>query len=303
VPSGLFPENWIAANPQFNSALYFSNLGTSNYHSMQVQSTLRPTQGVSVQGTYVWSRALETMGSNYLGPTRYTNPTERHKDYTLNGNHVTHDFRSFGIFELPFGPGKLLLRNSSGWLARTVEGWQTSFIVNLSAGQPATVAAGRMLYENGVADVVGPFAEKASGKVQWDGAFGSYFDTNTFAKIADPQCGRVATELRPYCTLQAVTDAGSGQILLQNPLPGTRGTLGRQTMYLPGQWSFDAAMSKTVRIHESKSLQIRLDATNVFNHPTPNSPSFDLNSTNAFGFIQDKGNQRREFKGQLRFTF
>jgi hypothetical protein len=74
-------------------------------------------------------------------------------------------------------------------------------------------------------------------------------------------------------------------------------------MYLPGQWSFDAAMSKSVRISESKSVQVRLDATNVFNHPVPNSPSFDINSTNPFGYIQDKGNQRREFKGQLRFSF
>jgi hypothetical protein len=159
------------------------------------------------------------------------------------------------------------------------------------------------LYANGVADVVGAFAEKASGQVEWSGNFGSYFASNAFAKVTDPQCGGVASVLRPYCTLQALTDAQSGQILLQNPLPGKRGTLGRQTMYLPGQWSFDAAMSKTVRITESKSVQIRLDATNIFNHPVPSSPSFDLNGTTPFGFIQDKGNQRREFKGQLRINF
>ena len=74
-------------------------------------------------------------------------------------------------------------------------------------------------------------------------------------------------------------------------------------MYLPGQWSFDGAMSKRLRISESKSFQIRVDATNVMNHPVPNNPSLDINSTNPFGFIQDKGNQRREFKGMLRFDF
>ena len=114
----------------------------------------------------------------------------------------------------------------------------------------------------------------------------------------------MAADLKQYCTLQAVTDAKTGQIVLQNPQPGKRGTLGRQTMSRPGQWSFDSAMGKTVRITESKSLQIRLDATNIFNHPLPNDPSLIINSTaNPFGSIQDKGTQHRQFKGQIRFSF
>src|SRR5439155_22593829 len=66
VPAGLFPENWISANPQFNNANFYTNSGKSNYHSLQLQSTLRPTQALSFQGTYIWSRSLETLltGSN-----------------------------------------------------------------------------------------------------------------------------------------------------------------------------------------------------------------------------------------------
>jgi hypothetical protein len=295
VPAGLFPANWISANPQLNQANYYTNSGKSNYHSMQVQSTLRPAQGLSLQGTYVWSRALE------VSPTGFTNPTDREKDYRLNANHVTHDFRSFGVVDMPFGPGKLLFRNSSGLVARLIEGWQTSFIVNLSAGQPTSIEAADMLYDNGVADVVGPFSLN-KGAVDWDGDYGNYFGT-TFGKVADPQCGLLASSLKPYCSLQAVTDAKTGQILLQNPQPGQRGSIGQRTMYLPGQWSFDAALSKSVRISETKSVQIRLDATNVLNHPVANSPTLDINSNDPFGFIQAKGNQRREFKGMVRLTF
>jgi hypothetical protein len=323
VPAGMFPENWIVANPQLNNANFYTNSGKSNYHSLQVQSTVRAMQGLTFQGTYVWSRALEVP----ITANGYTNPAERDKDYSLNLNHVTHDFRSFGIYDLPFGPGKLFFRDSSGWPARLIEGWQTSFIVNLSSGSPASIGATYAssgtayptgLYANSVPDVVGPFSLK-SGKVNWNGDFGNYFAPNTFAKAADPQCAAVATELRPYCTLQAVTDAKTGQILLQNPKPGKRGTLGRQTLYLPGQWSFDAALSKRVRITESKSLQFRLDATNVLNHPVPylalgnnNNPpaGLNINSDVPFGFIQDKGTQAvqgsekfREFKAQLRFDF
>src|SRR5205823_6315763 len=120
-----------------------------------------------------------------------------------------------------------------------------------------------MLYAGGVPDVVGSFSSKGFGKVQWNGDFGNFFG-NQFSKVTDPQCNSIADSLKAFCTLQAVTDAKTGEILLQNPQPGRRGTLGRQTMELPGTWNFDAAMSKTIRVRESKSLVIRMDATNVF---------------------------------------
>ena len=308
VRAGLFPSNWISANPQFNAATYYTNSGSSNYHSMQVQATMRPTAGLNFQGTYIWSRSLETplVGSNLasglLTAPVFTNPAERNKDYALSPNHVTHDFRSNGTFELPIGPGKLLLRNSSGWKARLGEGWATSFIINLSTGQPMSVSAANMLYAGGVPDVVGPFPSKGFGQVQWNGNYGNFFG-DRFISVPDPQCNGIADSLKSLCTLKAVADAKTGQILLQNPQPGKRGTLGRQTMELPGSWAFDAAMSKTVRIAESKSLVIRVDSTNVFNHPVPNNPVLNINNTTPFGFIQDKGNQIRQLKANLRFVF
>ena len=86
-------------------------------------------------------------------------------------------------------------------------------------------------------------------------------------------------------------------------------------MEMPGIWSFDAAMGKNVRISESKSVTIRMDATNVLNHPnvgncsttstTPPqcNPVLNINGTNPFGFIQTKGDQIRQFKGTVRFNF
>jgi hypothetical protein len=61
-------------------------------------------------------------------------------------------------------------------------------------------------------------------------------------------------------------------------------------------------MSKSFRITETKQIQLRFDATNVLNHPNPSTPEFNINE-NLFGTIEDKGNQRRSFQGQLRFTF
>ena len=50
MPAGLFPENWIVSNPQYANANLFSNNGSSNYHSLQVQTTLRPTQWPQLSG-------------------------------------------------------------------------------------------------------------------------------------------------------------------------------------------------------------------------------------------------------------
>jgi hypothetical protein len=302
VPGGLFPADWITANPQVSSATYYNNNGKSNYHSLQVQSTIRATQGLTFQGTYVWSRSLA------LSATTYTNPADRDPDYNLAPTHVTHDFRANGTYALPIGPNGLLFRNTSGWIARVIEGWQTSFIINMTSGIPANISAGNTLYGNGVPDIVGPFPVKSFGKVQWNGDSGNLFGSQ-FSAIADPQCGQIAAELRPYCTLQALTDAKSGQILLQNPVPGRRGTLGQKTMELPGTWAYDGALTKTMRLTESKRLQLRVDATNVLNHPNiptvgqTGTPNLALVSTTPFGSIQAKGTQHRMFKAMLRLEF
>jgi len=311
VPAGLFPENWITANPQFNQANFFTNSGNSMYHSMQLQARMRAVHGMDFQGTYVWSRSLGVPNSGY------TNPAEREKDYSLLTTHRTHEFRGNGIFELPIGPNKQLFGKTSGWLAQVIGGWQTGIIVNLISGAPvnvsSTYAVGTTtystgLYANSVADVAGPF-ELRKGEVRWGEPGGSgqlvgnYFTSGAFTKVADPQCTALAADLRPYCTLQAVADAKTGQILLQNPAPGKRGSLGLRTMENPGQWDFDANIGKTFRITESKMLQVRVDATNILNHPDPSAPSFNLNTVNPFGYIQDKSNSRRQFQGQLRLSF
>jgi hypothetical protein len=162
------------------------------------------------------------------------------------------------------------------------------------------------------ADIVGPFNQE--GKVRFTGsgaAAGSFFDTSKFVAVRDPQCASVssAQNLQNACTLNAIADAGSGQILLQNPLPGTRGNLALNSLEGPGRWRFDASAAKRVRISETKSLTFRLDAINVLNHPEPNTATnsliMNINNPN-FGLITGanaKTNLRRQFQAQLRLDF
>src|SRR5262249_51785984 len=233
------------------------------------------THGMTMQGSYTWSRNNGLSGGSGLGNS-YTNPADRHADYTILGDTRKHEFRTNGSYDLPIGPNKLLFAKSSGIVGRILEGWKAGWIVNLISGAPANIAAQSMLYASGTPDVVGPFDAKAVG-VQWgsgaNATSANYFAPGAYQSVKDPQCAAVtaAQGLNTFCTLNAIMDTRINQVVLQNPLPGNRGTLGQRALYLPGTWRFDANMRKVITMAESRTLEFRIDASDIFNHPEPNT--------------------------------
>jgi hypothetical protein len=322
--SGLFPENFIKTNPQLSSAVLENNLGHANYHSFQAQLNLRPVAGVSSQMTYTWSRNLgfnPGEGANGAGAAM-TDPTDRRPDYSLLSTNRSHVLVNYGTFALPIGPQKRLFGNSHGVAARLIENWQTSWVLNVSSGAPLNIAAANMLYANGVPDIVGGFDRKKLSYAWANGAAsGNYFsDANNqplYSVTKDPQCtnpGIVAPSLASLCTLNALKLTSSGQVVMQNPLPGHRGTLGLNPVYGLGTWRADLAAEKRVKLAETKSLTVRLDATNVFNHPIPalsggffaatgGAPNLDTtNSGVPFGAFNNKvGNRTFQLKARVDF--
>ena len=281
---------------------------------------MRPTNGITWQSTYTWSKNLGINAILGALSSSFTNPTDRHKDYALMPDSRTHDFRTNGTFALPIGPGQLFLRNSSGTLARIVEGWQASWIVNANTGAPFNITAQNMLYNNGTPDIVGPFDPKSAKAEFTGGPTGSYFSRDMIKQVPDPQCASVtpAQNLRNACTLTAIADVKTGQILLQNPLPGTRGTLGQGVLIGPARWRFDASLGKSITIAEGKTLQFRMDAQNLLNHPEPQTATsnilfpppasllnLDINNPNfgLFTGTNAKTTAHREFQAQLRLSF
>ena len=165
-----------------------------------------------------------------------------------------------------------------------------------------------MLYNNGTPDIVSPFDIKG-GNVQFlGGPSGSYFGPSDFKLVRDPQCAALAASLQSSCTLNAIADVKTGQIVLQNPKPGTRGTLGQRVVEGPGRWRFDTSMGKSFKLTESKNLQFRVDARNVFNHPEPNPAALILNMNDAnFGLFTGTNAKSetsfRELQASLRLNF
>ena len=307
-PNGA-PDNFIIANPQFGNLNIVTNSNSSNYHSLQTQFTLRPTHGLSYQSTFTWSRMLgsPTAVNQGNGSVSYYSMDRRSEDYGLQFQHRKFDFRSNGMFVLPFGPNKLILGNSSGWVARAIEDWQLSTIFNMSSGMPNTIAGRSMLYESvnssnfgfppanlGPVDLspagaaaFGNFAH-GIGEVYWGkgAATGTYFNDIQFVRVPDPQCQSVTTKvsgagqtLQGRCNTQlsalaVVAPDGTQTLVFQNSQPGTRGNLGTNTIEGPGMWTLDGSMSKSFQLDERRRIQLRFDATNILNHATPCSPGF-----------------------------
>jgi hypothetical protein len=307
-----FPVNFIKASPQFNSAFLNSNQGYSNYHSFQGQVTLRPRAGLNFQSTYTWSKNLGMTGNTP------TDPTNLSADYTLLPSNRTHNWVTYGGWELPFGPGKLIGGKTTGWLARVSEGWQTSWITSVASGTPLSITANNMLYSNGVPDAVNGGIDFGSVGVYWpDGASSGNYFSNRYTTAVDPVCSSsaVAASIQSFCTLNGVKDVASGNFVLVHPAPGKQGNLGLNRLTNVMRWNVDMSVAKSVSVGEGRSVRIRMDATNIFNHPLasgtlgssgtrivfPTSPAVSINSGTFGAFTYKVGG--RTFQFMMRFDF
>jgi hypothetical protein len=286
-----FPVNFIKASPQFNTTTLYENQGYANYHSLQAMVTLRPTHGVSLQSTYTWSKNLGNSGG--LSP----DPRNLGTGYVLQGSDRRHNWVTYGTYDLPFGPGGSIGENTHGVLARIIGGWQAGWITSVVSGAPLSLTANCMLYANCTPDTVNGGIDPDSVGVSWpNGAqTGSLFsDRYTFTR--DPQCNSIDASLQSLCTLQAVVDSKTNKIVLQNPLPGKMGTLGFNTYSNQTRWNIDMSASKSVPINESMGFRLRVDITNMFNHPVasgvpgtagrvqvPTAPSMSINGAAPIG--------------------
>ncbi len=194
-----------------------------------------------------------------------------------------------------------------------------SWIVNVNSGSPISIGtfstgAGRhSIFANGTPDVVGPFDIKGKVAFPAGSSSGSYFMDGNLAQLTDPQCANVTTSktLEPHVRSCGRGFKNTNQILLQNPAPGVRGTLGFSSLQGPGRWRFDASAAKSVSLARGKPCQFRMDITNVFNHPEPNvstalnSAMMNINAAN-FGVISGasaKTSLHRQLQAQLKFEF
>ncbi len=282
------PENFIVANPQVVGANFTGNFANSNYHSLQVDLNKRFSKGYMVESNFTWSKALgEEEGSGQEMLDSYRNGRDRHQDKRVLSFSRKFVMRNSGTVELPFGPGKLLLPGSRGILARIVERWQISPIINISSGAPFGITSSvNSINTFGDNSPVLVGALPSSGKVTrvTDGVV--YFPDLKVTPDPAVRSLTTAQALNTRSTLQAIADS-SGKIILVNPAPGVLGNLAPLYAVGPPSWRFDVNLVKRVKIGERREFEFRLDAIDVLNSPqfgNPAAADSDINSQ-TFGRI------------------
>ncbi len=101
------PANFVVANPQYLSSYFVGNFANSSYHSLVIQVDRQLSHGLTLQGSYVWSKLLgEDEGDGSTLQSSYRTLRNFGLDKHLLSYDHTGVIKINGIYELPFGRGK-----------------------------------------------------------------------------------------------------------------------------------------------------------------------------------------------------
>jgi hypothetical protein len=202
------------------------------------------TGSLSFLAGYTYSKCID----NASGLQDSTDPFDPRRSIALCNFDVTQNFVFSYNWLLPIN--KLV---SSGRARKLVEGWSLSGITNFATGLPITLTENDDNALIGAGAVPVDVPNFAGGHV--------LADTN-------PRHGN------PYFTTSLFSNEQLGQL----------GNSRRRFFHGPGLNKFDMALAKTTKFTESKELQLRLEAFNLFNHAQFQNPSGEINSS-QFGFV------------------
>ena len=250
--SGLYalPLNFLRPYHGWGDIPYNEYVGTFNYNLLQVQVNRKLSSSFLFGLAYTFSRNFTTIGTDGGAANPFNT---RAYDYKLAPNDVTHNLAINYIYDVPAG-SKLLGRNN--WLTRgTLDGWEISGITVLQSGGPTQLTPA-------IAGV--NIGQRLSG---------SYSLNPSFYLRANP--------VQP-----ADTDG-----IHVNPSAFYLGTPGEiapwPNTYLrnPGIGNFDISIFKNFRYStdSKRSLQLRLEMFNAFNHPQFSGYNLTTNLTTAAG--------------------
>jgi Carboxypeptidase regulatory-like domain/TonB dependent receptor-like, beta-barrel len=233
-PTGLVPLAERVRYPQFSAILWSYNGGNSTYNELTVRADKRYRAGLSLLGSYTWSKSLDSGHTDEFAGNIFNLKGDRGPS--------TFDARQRFVasysYDLPWGQGRRYLASSGGILNHLVSGWQVNGISTFMSGQPRNVGF------IGRPPVVGPFANVRANR------------------LGPGDCSECRADIRknpvpgPYFRLSDFAV----------PADFTFGNAGRNVLTAPGTHNWDISVFKNNRISETLTLQFRAEFFNAFNH-------------------------------------
>jgi hypothetical protein len=254
--------------PTVQPYLYESSQGFSILHSGSIRVRKMMKKGLSVGGTYVYSKSIDNASSIGGGATVVAqDEQDLAAERGLSSFDQRHKLTGDYVIELPFGTGKKWL-NNSGFTGKAFGDWTLTGDFTMASGNPFT------------ARVLGAITDVARGS---NGSLRADFNGQPI-QIDN----RTLTQ---WFNTAAFT----------TPVSGTFGNAGRNTIIGPGTIQFDLGLTKNIPLKDMMALEFSAQATNFLNHVNFTSIDTVVNSP-TFGQVIGVGSMRR-IQMSTRFRF
>jgi hypothetical protein len=245
-----------------------SSQGSSILHQGTLRLRKRMRHGLSLGGTYTYSKSIDNASSIGGGATVVAqNDLDIAAERSLSSFDQRHRLVADYLYELPFGKDKKWL-TGSGPAQKIFSGFSLSGNVTLAAGFPFSPRFfGRSTdLSRGTTGAARPDAVPGQSIGLDHPAIQGWFNTAAFAAPA-----------------------------------GVFGTAGRNIIIGPGTVSMDMSVSKNVQLKEMQGIELRLSASNVFN--TVHFTSIDaVFGSPTFGQVVGTGSMRKaQLSARYRF--
>jgi len=228
--------------PNFQSIGGNKLIGISNYNALQATAEKRLSSGLQFNFNYTWSKFLnETDACAWNCPYgTVQNMYDVRADYGPAAFDVRSMFKGRIIYKLPFGRGQKFLNNSAVADA-VVGGWQTSGTIQWQSGNPFTVVTA---------------------------------NNNDYAQ-SGAQYPNVVPGVNPYAGAHKIGPNSNwfNEAAFSQPDAGTFGNSRRDTLRAPGYSNINFSLGKNFTIWQESKFQLRIDASNVINHPSFGQPN------------------------------
>jgi len=285
------PTTFFRPFPQFAGINVIDSNDYSTYHALQVMVQRKFAKGLQFQGSYTFSKSLDTrsfdpaftvtttattVNAQSAASTPFDN-NRRYLNYARSDFDRTHIFIGYAVWDLPFGKGGWIGDGAPGFIQRFIEGWNVNGVVTMQTGRPFTIYSGSSQLSNvvnatvncnGCSRSMGELSKTASNF----GGVPGYFTAEELAKFSQPAAGEL-------------------------------GATGRNYFNGPGAWNVDMALLKRTKFSETANFELRFELFNVFNHVNFLSPTAVLTST-TFGRIRDSvQNESRKIRIGAKINF
>jgi hypothetical protein len=250
--------------PQFTGITMNDYQGFTRYNALQVRVERRLSQGFTLLAGYSFSKNIAAENYYAVSSGAYLNAGDPTPTRAIAGIDQTHMFTITAMWELPFGKGKPLLNNIGRLADALVGGWQLSGVETVHSGVPATF--GNVLFTGNIKDI--PLSGNQRTVDHW---------INTAGFVTSPS-QQLSLNYRTFpIRLSSV-----------------------RTGYYNSQ---DISLLKNIYFHERHHFQYRLEAYNVFNHPTAFTGLVTDPTSSAFGRVTDTWALGRQLQMGIKYLF